>query len=126
MPYIICTNMPGCLPEQEPHAAATLEEARGAACNEIERTPMTATDETRLLRDAMSLPESGGVIGPLSDGYVIDVQRVTWSELRDLAGLTVTGIIRAIEAANARSIVGLQQKAQGYILDAYNGRTTAG
>lgn len=84
MPYIITTTDPygDSTPAVTSRAVATLDEARESARDEVERTPMTAVDETRLMREAMSLAESGGTIGPLADGAVICVDRVTWDELR--------------------------------------------
>jgi hypothetical protein len=85
MPYIICVNQPGCLPEQEPYAVATIEGARQAVFSEAEDAlGVGDLDAVRMCRE---ITESGGVVGPLPDGYVIDVRRVTWQELRKLTGL---------------------------------------
>lgn len=89
MPYTICVNMPGCLPEQDPVAAATIEEARDIAATEVEcsstwiGSEYTMSDFTALARAAGTLPEQGGIIGPLPDGYVIDVQPIEWGVLID-------------------------------------------
>lgn len=88
MPYIICVNQPGCLPEQDPIAVATLEEARSLACDEIDISARERSRRnlTNFTIEVEQLPEDGGIIGPLPDGYVIDVQARTWSELAELAG----------------------------------------
>lgn len=100
MPYIICVNQPGCLPEADPTAVATIEEAREAATQECTvseaRFPGTAESGgwgdpkvwTPFEDAARELPESGGTIGPLPDGYVIDVRQVSLDELAGLAGCT--------------------------------------
>jgi hypothetical protein len=86
MPYIIETRYaPGTaeyaakLPPKSRYAVATLDEAReitleaiGATC---EAYPQSDGEDDAL--DAtISLPESGGTIGPLPDGTVIQVQLV--------------------------------------------------
>lgn len=91
MPYIICVNKPGCLPEGDPVAVATLDDARERAREEI-GTSADALGEEQAARDyfraaegeADVLPEQGGVI-QLPDGYVIDVTAITWRELATLA-----------------------------------------
>jgi hypothetical protein len=102
MPYIICVNQRTYLPTEpgaapmwrddergDPVAVATIEEARETAREELvsmERTTLAeAARATELGEDIRTLPESGGVIGPLPDGYVVDVQRVTWDELARVA-----------------------------------------
>jgi hypothetical protein len=94
MPYIVCTNTPGNLPDgTEPRAYATIEEARDAARGEVETSLERAPEGDRnfLSRHFAGkiayLPEHGGVIGPLPDGYVIDVQAKSWPELAELAGV---------------------------------------
>lgn len=111
MPYIIIVNRPGFLPEQEPYAVATLEEARGAAQDELSRSPLwddpNSDEEARykeLSAEVQSLSESGGVIGPLPDGYVVEVRHVDRAELLALLGLEGHGdpdISRLIELYNA-------------------------
>lgn len=81
MPFTICVNRPGYLPEESPRAVETIEEARSAASDHIIGTPMLADDESHLLRWAAKLPESGGLIGPLPDGYVIEVSHVSYGNL---------------------------------------------
>lgn len=96
MPYIVCVNMPGCLPEQDPRAVATLEEARAAANDELYRGEGEAADALQwqpFYGAADALPESGGVIGPLPDGYVIDVQRLSWPDLAALVSPTLAAAL---------------------------------
>jgi hypothetical protein len=77
MPYIICVSRPGCLPEQEPFAVADLGEAKDHAAS----IAVEANTSLRHVGQAHTLPEEGGRIGPLPDGYVIEVRRVDWLEL---------------------------------------------
>lgn len=89
MPYIVTTRRPSTLPHGEhPHdygypmtvvsrrAVATLEEARGVAMD-----VSLDADSPRCHRDAMGLPKSGGAVGPLPDGTMIEVEPVEWTEL---------------------------------------------
>lgn len=98
MPYIIKTKqlktgtydesrsgMPGpiqthTLPTLTQFAVATLDDAREYV-QEITEGGLpdeSRQDITRLLLAARDLPDAGGTIGPLPDGTVIEVQRVTW------------------------------------------------
>jgi len=102
MPYIIIVNRPGYLPEQDPYAVASVEDARDAACEEVEATStarleMQVADE---LEAARRLPFGGGIIGPLPDGYVIDVRRVSWHELARIAGTGSTDPQAILNAYN--------------------------
>ncbi len=104
MPYIICVNKPGCLPDgAEPYAVATLDEARHAVQKEVgdSRAAVDSIEELELADErwdrfcdqgqAMDPGpfESVGsvVIGPMPDGHVIDVRAVTWESLYKLAGM---------------------------------------
>ncbi len=98
MPYIIRSNKPGRLPV----AVATIEEAREEADRAL-KDALSAYDaqgEHPSARDlhaaAMAMPETGGVIGPLPDGYVIEVHHLRWDELRELLPPRDTPIIREI------------------------------
>lgn len=91
MPYIICVNRPGCPPEQDPYAVATLDDAREAAATEYIESWTAHADRSVPasnpgLNACYDLPETGGVIGPMPDGYVIDVRRVSYPELAKLSG----------------------------------------
>ena len=94
MPYTICQNVPGNLPEADPVAVATLGDARDAALDIVLRNESMNFDPTRVGmyseadEAARNLPAEGAVIGPLPDGYVIDITHVGWDELARLAGLT--------------------------------------
>lgn len=123
MPYIISVNMPGYLPEQDPTATATLDEARQHATDEVRRSPgydeaMDLAPYTAADGAIAAMSTDGAVIGPLPDGYAIDVQRVTWTELATLAGyntMTPRDDIAELER------VGYQgQSFADEIIDAYN------
>lgn len=94
MPYIIVVNQPGCLPEQDPYAVATIEEAREHLKCELPGTYEWLTDDdyAAMMEDVAALPESGGVVGPLPDGYVIEVQRVSWGDLDETGVLARAGV----------------------------------
>ena len=106
MPYTIATHTPevadavGAEVEGYPHpqpgvsrtsvrieqhrAVATLPEARRAAHAVILRCERASTVEfdTGPYRDATNVSEAGGTIGPLPDATVIEVERVTFADLR--------------------------------------------
>jgi hypothetical protein len=91
-------------------AVATLEEARDfiySLCAE------TDVDDERIADDIDRLPESGGTVGPLPDGTVIEVEQVTWHELTH----RTTNVGRYWLPADHG-----HTDAQAAILDAYNAR----
>ena len=130
MPYIIttrpdcgcgwgslCDNQTGCgasfhEDRSTSHAVATLEEARDAALDIM--WPYTYDKHAcrfEITAEIGHLPESGGTIGPLPDGTVIEVERVSLATLhaRIVNGGTPLseGLLRAperltIAAYNAR------------------------
>ena len=104
MPYIITVNQPGFLPEQDPYAVATIEEARDAAWEEVTDRGASVPDDPQWHNATTRLPEHGGTVGPLPDGYVIDVRKVDWMELASLAGMTT-----------------FPRTDPDHIIDAYNG-----
>jgi hypothetical protein len=111
MPYIVCVNRPGYLPEADPTAVATLEDARECAAQEIARAnvelegmgdPAAFTPHERFTADE-SISEDGGLIY-LPDGYVVSVDAVTWTALAHLAEMP------------------MQDSTEQEVLDAYNGQ----
>ena len=99
MPYIIETRYADCPTPREcgecdisRTAVTTLDEARDCAAQAVESAPAaqavgSATDD-RLwsARDAaLTLDESGGSIGPLPDGTVIEVTQVCWQWIIGMA-----------------------------------------
>ena len=93
MPYIVTTTTP-----EKPYltasiAAATLEEARQRVFERTERYGcVIAVDAARSIRE-VGHPDphragdaSGGTVGPLPDGTVIEVERVTRTEVLDRLG----------------------------------------
>ena len=103
MPYIICENRPGNLPEADPFAVVLLEEAQIYAADVVRHRafPEDKANEQK----ALDLPAEGGVIGPLSDGYVIDVTLIGWPEL----------------AAQVQDRIPDPNPSENAIIDAYNG-----
>lgn len=110
MPYIVTTHeldetsgMP-TPPMNRPYAVATLEDARDYVIDELghiyDGFELPVSDEHN--QRAAELTESGGTIGPLPDGYVIEVQRVDWLDLeRDRRGQpTYPGSVWPINVAN--------------------------
>jgi hypothetical protein len=82
MPYTICVNQPGYLPEADPYAVATFEDAREAVDAELSRSNVEGLmDFAALNAEVAALPESGGTIGPLPDGYVIDVTEHSYDSI---------------------------------------------
>ncbi len=70
-------------------AVATLEEARSGArriVGEHTNHYVDAQGQMIAAAQALGLPESGGIIGPLPDGTVIEVRHVDWPYLRAKAG----------------------------------------
>jgi hypothetical protein len=113
MPYIITVNQPGYLPEADPTAVATIEEARDLAREELDTSAVNSLDvldrEDDFRANIDELPESGGVIGPLPDGYVIDVQRVPLEDLANQVDLN-------IDPDN----LGIPVATEAEVIDAYN------
>jgi hypothetical protein len=64
--------------ERDRRAVATLDEAHDYIG--------TMTDDDAVWNDARHVIESGGTIGPLPDGTVIEVRHVDWIAMRTLAG----------------------------------------
>ena len=66
-------------------AVATLEEARQIVLDFLEFDIAAEQVDADMMdaqyRYAEALPESGGTVGPLPDGTVIEVERVSWHDL---------------------------------------------
>lgn len=91
MPYII-TMTPRCECGEHHHgsdgtkrAVATIEQARDAAADIIYRQH-DGTSHFDHFDAATYMPDTGGSIGPLPNGTVIEVRAVSWPELGQLAG----------------------------------------
>lgn len=87
-PYIVTTTEIGPQghdPIASRRAVATLDEAREGALTEIELGGHGVAD-FELLKRADTLPESGGTVGPLPDGTLIEVERVEYRALCDCIG----------------------------------------
>jgi hypothetical protein len=95
-------------------ACADIGEARSAILTELGDRGYIDGPEHALCGAVADLSEaSGGTIGPLPGGYVIEVQAVTWDELGELTG-------RPYLAVNARPGCGAAEVARAALLDAYN------
>jgi hypothetical protein len=117
MPYIVTTKRPAKVDHDEERAerehvsrraVATLEEARDfiySLCAE------TDVDDERIADDIDRLPESGGTVGPLPDGTVIEVEQTTREALWD-----------ALDARARILFVCLEETTDEELLDAYNAR----
>lgn len=75
-------------------AVATIEETREAAQNAVidgcaTNPPQSPGSCAHHYDAASTLGEQGGTIGPMPDGYVIEVQFVTWPDLWRLSGSPV-------------------------------------
>lgn len=117
MPFVITTKRPQS--QIEPQitwhvsrvAVATLEEAR-QACIKIVQPYADAESKTvalgpvaRICLSLMRKDWSGGTVGPLPDGTTIEVEAISWADLRESAGLDRDGFTldtQTIAAFNAR------------------------
>ncbi len=121
MPYVITVNRPGFLPEADPVAVATLEDAREVAHDEIGRSlpddRELNSDEQRADRAARlaarDIGASGGCV-PLPGGYVVDVQPLGWIDLERLARGASSSPLPDITTFDSDDY-------RAQILDAYNG-----
>lgn len=118
MPYIITTHrhlddpaaefLPGAAPGVARRAVATLEEALKHARECVWLAPNWGETRTaRHIAEVDGLPESGGTVGPLPDGTVIEVESVAWDVLRERADMTHYNASDAaiIDAYNAKHTV---------------------
>lgn len=97
MPYIVTTKRPiGVSKSLAPackasrRAVATLEEARAnvqkivAPAEKVKlMSPYRIREFTPFVQHALHLPESGGTVGPLPDGTVIEVEPITREAMLD-------------------------------------------
>lgn len=96
-PYIVTTKLSAAIPSSKPCerpydalsrvAVATLGDAQGRAHDVVFRVESEASDEgpikafDQAYETLLRLPESGGTVGPLPDGTVIEVEPTTWADL---------------------------------------------
>lgn len=120
MPFLICVNKPGNLPEIDPTAAATLVDAIEAAEAHIDTSQDALGEEDGARRyfeparrHALALGPDGGVIS-LPDGYVIDVTPVSYRDLAERAGIA----FQTVPHPGPR-YEGIERD-QARIIDAYN------
>lgn len=91
MPYIVTTQRTSDERGVEllsRRAVATLEEAQDAAQQIVyDGPPIRVKTEWELICMVIAdMPESGGSVGPLPDGTVIEVERVDWPRMATIAG----------------------------------------
>ena len=104
MLYVITTKRPGRYDYDPPpirvesrRAVATLEEARRMAWRTAEFGTWSSDAVTE------TLPESGGTVGPLPDGTVIEVEPASWDDLVGPGGWNAsTSEAEVVDAYNAR------------------------
>lgn len=77
MPYIVRTQRAGHPPWNRT-AVADLDEARAVARTDAGDCGATGPDD-QVNVAILDLSESGGTVGPLPDGYVIEVLSVCWN-----------------------------------------------
>jgi hypothetical protein len=114
MPYVVTTKRPrpqegGCgeiLAVVSRRAGGTLEEAQAEAHRIVNAQPHRLSDP--LWNNAIEAwPKSGGTVGPLPDGTVIEVEPVEWYWLYDKSGYGRTSQASddtVIAAFNAREV----------------------
>lgn len=109
MPYIITEYRNGPWPHtshqrdiRSQHAVATLKGVYPATALNISETCYHPSTRRKFQRRLAALPESGGTIGPLPDGTLIEVEQVSSKELRQRAGfgLTPKEIVDAFNATH--------------------------
>jgi hypothetical protein len=97
-------------------AVATLDEARDECERLWTATLPWAQEGTRGLVN-LKVSESGGTVGPLPDGTIIEVEAVTWRTLATRAGISDYHV--SADAAHDGDVM-----AQRQILDAFNASQT--
>ncbi len=100
MPYIITTtkhlNDPsGGVDQTARRAVAALDEAWSHVFGAVQKFEIWSDGEDRIRR---LIPESGGTVGPLPDGTVIEVARIGWKDLRSGAALGPKAVANEAEA----------------------------
>lgn len=132
MPYIITTHrhlddptaefLPDALPGVSRRAVTTLEEARAALRKIVVDSAFDrgSTEGYPHYEDIGGLiAESGGTVGPLPDGTVIEVRPHAWYEIATQAGIVEAGLLGAYAERDAEGLSA--QK----ILAAFNAREAA-
>ena len=77
MPYVIAYTRPDYIA----YAVADLDHARAAVLTALGDADAITGPEDPLCGDVHDMRDEGGTIGPLPDGYVINVVATSWSEL---------------------------------------------
>jgi hypothetical protein len=111
MPYIIETHTPTGRRVQEGTvcavtartAVATLDEARTVAYRAVNDRTEFVGSRCGFFAAADVIPESGGTVGPLPDGTVIEVRQIGWWQLRRDASRVKPDAVYMSEAATIRT-----------------------
>lgn len=103
-------------------AVATLEKAKAESRKVVGVLGGSSGSTLSPLHLIDSLPESGGTIGPLPDGTVIEVKPTTWADLWVASGLDQQTLV---DADYANEPGPDQDDARQRILDAFNALTPA-
>lgn len=67
--YVVCVNLPGCLPEMEPYAVAGEDMAYDCARNELDDGDSLGYSRA----EWGSALKAGGAVVYMNSGYVVDV-----------------------------------------------------
>lgn len=111
MPYVITTKRPLMDPPLRSdgfeivsrRAVVTLEEARTYVTEIGLRPALLAEDYDDLRQQFAGVRDSGGTVGPLPDGTLIEVEHWRWAALTDAAEMPdVASDAEIIAAYNAR------------------------
>jgi hypothetical protein len=121
MPYIITTTSEqhigySLTPKVTRRAVATLDKAHAAAAYELRQCDTDSFAIAARVAEAYALPESGGTVGPLPDGTVIEVEPVLIENLIFRAGIKawyVTAARRADTAMSDADVIDAYNAAQG-------------
>jgi hypothetical protein len=112
MPYIVTTKRPvdavDCGHPEAPRNGWPVSRRAVATLEESIRAVADAQTMAVGFTTGVTLPESGGTVGPLPDGTVIEVERVGWFDVA--------------ERVRGKRLVPAGRAAQAELLDAFNAR----
>jgi hypothetical protein len=91
--------------EQSRVVVATLEEARNTAVMAAMASHAFGYGSQDAIAACRALGEDGGWVGPLPDGTIIEVQRVSFLKLREMSGIRPGAAYAHMDAQQTRSNV---------------------